>query len=396
MRKYLLTRCTYYGRRATNAIHSRSALLLLLAIVLVLSPSLLPQSSSAQEDHLVTLNLKDMKVSEILKLLSDKGNLNMALQSDIKGKLTIFLTEVTVAEALDTVCDVGDLAYVKRNGIYHIMSATRYQQLYNEPFRSKVETHIFELEFVEPDQALQSVQQLRSKDGKIFADHGSRSIIVIDRSDVVSQISDIISFLDQPLELRSYSLHNVNVSDVLPKIQPFLYPGGTFHVDYESNTLWLQDSPAEVERIAFLIREFDKPALTETSVFLLSHAEPSRISEAITPLLTPEVGRIHSDVNTNKVFVTDFPSSLQGIADVIASLDLKTPEVLLDTRIVQVDLKDENRMGVNWEVVAEQVSAFVLETHCRIGTEASVLRMPRLLLLKLSLPALRLRCSSGS
>jgi general secretion pathway protein D len=197
---------------------------------------------------------------------------------------------------------------------------------------------------------------MRSKDGRIFADRASNSIVVIDKPEILRQVGEIIEVVDKPLEMKTIELKNVNVNDIQPKIQPFLSPGSKLQVDIASNRITLQDSPREILRFEQLVTEFDQPSLTETQVFVLAHADPAVMVTAIKPELTPEIGRMHQDEATSKIIVTDFPAVLDYIAEIIQDLDIMTPEVMIEVKMIQVSLSDRFRMGVNWEVVSREVN----------------------------------------
>ena len=304
----------------------------------------------------VKLNLRDMEVGEILKLLSEKGSFNMAIHSDVKGQLTVYLEDVPPKEALHAVCEIGNLAYIEKNDIYHSMSGQRYEQIFGRKFYEKLNTHVFKLENADPTAVLQNLQQLRSPEGKSFGDRSSQSLIVIDRREVIDQISNIIGVLDQPVETASFILRNASANELLPRLQPFVSQGGVVQADPQINGILIQDSSQAIKRLSSLIQQFDTPRLAETRSFSVAHTEPSVIMEAIKPLLTPDLGWVHADENSSKVFVSDFPERLDEVARIIVDLDSRTPEVLIEAKIIQIVLSDHLQMGVDWQFLSDTVN----------------------------------------
>jgi general secretion pathway protein D len=64
-------------------------------------------------------------------------------------------------------------------------------------------------------------------------------------------------------------------------------------------------------------------------------------------------GKMVPDVETNSVMVVDYPSNIANIDDYLKMADVPVPQVLIEAKIVEVDLNKENALGVNWNTVAE-------------------------------------------
>jgi type IV pilus assembly protein PilQ len=54
------------------------------------------------------------------------------------------------------------------------------------------------------------------------------------------------------------------------------------------------------------------------------------------------------DERTNTVIVTDVPSNLFQISQVIARIDARTPQVLIQSRIVETKLERDEELGIEW------------------------------------------------
>ena len=137
--------------------------------------------------------------------------------------------------------------------------------------------------------------------GKIFADRNTNALVIVDRPEIVDRIEKMIKKLDQPRETKSFVLENATAASVLTKIQPFLSAASRTQLDIEGNRILVQESASGMEEIAFLIAEFDRPTLLETRFFELSHALPEAVLSAVTPELTPDLGKVVSDEKTNTI-----------------------------------------------------------------------------------------------
>jgi type IV pilus assembly protein PilQ len=105
------------------------------------------------------------------------------------------------------------------------------------------------------------------------------------------------------------------------------------------------------ERKGQIVRVMTVEALEQealaTEVFPLDYATAKEVPGVIQEMLSDR-GRVKFDERTNTVIVTDVPSNLFQIKAVIARLDQRTPQVLIETRIVETRLEKEENLGIEW------------------------------------------------
>jgi len=75
--------------------------------------------------------------------------------------------------------------------------------------------------------------------------------------------------------------------------------------------------------------------------------ENSGITEIVKKLLSKD-GTVVEDYRTNSLIVTDVPSRIQSIAQVIASLDVSVPQVLIEVEMLDVKKEAVDQLGVKW------------------------------------------------
>lgn len=84
-----------------------------------------------------------------------------------------------------------------------------------------------------------------------------------------------------------------------------------------------------------------------TEVYSLNYAKAEEVTESVKEMLTDR-GRIKFDERTNVAIVTDIPTSLYQISRIIHRLDKRTPQVLIEAKIVETRLDDSERLGIDW------------------------------------------------
>ncbi len=86
-----------------------------------------------------------------------------------------------------------------------------------------------------------------------------------------------------------------------------------------------------------------------TEVIKLNYAKSEDISDTIGDMLS-ERGKIQSDSRTNTLVVTDIPTNVYKIKQVIVKLDKKTPQIMIEAKIIETVLGKNERMGIDWNM----------------------------------------------
>ena len=85
----------------------------------------------------------------------------------------------------------------------------------------------------------------------------------------------------------------------------------------------------------------------ETKTFILNYSKASEIQASIQDILT-ERGRVKVAERTNMVVVTDIPTNLYRIGEVIQKLDKMTPQAFIDSKIIKTDVSNTENLGIKW------------------------------------------------
>lgn len=237
------------------------------------------------------LELKDMDILDVLKLISKKSGLNIVAGKNVRGKLTIFLKDVDVWDALQIILETNELAYVQEGNIIKVITDKDYELIYGKKFGDKTQTKIIPLKYASSPDLIPLLTQLKSVVGKVMADE-------------------------------------------------------------KSNTVVLIDTPAKISEMQSLIQDIDVPIVTK--IFNLEYAKAEDLEKKISEALTKNVGKVKSDSRSNKLVITDTPLKMADIEKIISAFDERHREVLIEAKIVKVILSDQYQMGVNWEAIVKQ------------------------------------------
>jgi len=86
---------------------------------------------------------------------------------------------------------------------------------------------------------------------------------------------------------------------------------------------------------------------TQTQVYFLNYAEGKRLEKSISQLLSKE-GTVRTDARSNTLIVTDLPQNLDKITPVIGRLDQQTPQVLVQSMVIETNAVVSEDIGINW------------------------------------------------
>ncbi|MBI2093352.1 MAG: hypothetical protein HYT88_01315 [Candidatus Omnitrophica bacterium] len=232
----------------------------------------------------ISLDLKGVDILDVLKLLSQKSGLNFVAGHNVSGRVTIFVNDVDVWEAFELIIGANDLAYERRGDIVTVMTSRDYELIYGQRFQGRTEGAVRVLQYAKGVQVATVLNQVKSAVGRVVADE-------------------------------------------------------------TTDTLILNDVPGRLKEMLDLIEQLDRP--TETRVYLLNYAEAEKLKEKVQELLSP-IGTFTVDARTNKAVVTDLKETVEKVDRLVRAFDSADGEVLIDARIVKVELTDEMDLGIDW------------------------------------------------
>lgn len=86
---------------------------------------------------------------------------------------------------------------------------------------------------------------------------------------------------------------------------------------------------------------------TETVIKHLSYAKAADAATFLTAMASPR-GKIVVDTRTNQLVITDIPSYVRTMLSLIETIDIPTPQVVIEARIVETTKNFSRQLGVQW------------------------------------------------
>ena len=123
----------------------------------------------------------------------------------------------------------------------------------------------------------------------------------------------------------------------------FVEENGIYRIDTAEQ---LRQEKLSVERARKQVEDLAELKLGKVR---LSFANAEEIKDALEKMLT-ERGNIDVDVRTNSLLINDVIERVALISDMALQLDSKTPQVEINARLVDMDLKATRELGINWSL----------------------------------------------
>jgi len=86
-----------------------------------------------------------------------------------------------------------------------------------------------------------------------------------------------------------------------------------------------------------------------TAVYQIKYARAEKLQAVVSKLLT-ERGRAQADVRANALIISDIPQVIQAMDSIMRALDKPSAQVLIEARLVEVDVNNSLELGVNWSI----------------------------------------------
>jgi type IV pilus assembly protein PilQ len=153
----------------------------------------------------ISVNLKDVDLKDFFRLIHEISGLNVVLDPNVHGTLTIVLDDVPWDQALDIVLKNNDLARELEGNVLRIATVetlkheadARRAQIESEALAvDKVEVTRF-LSYAKAKDAMLTVKKFLSQRGDVVADERTNAVIVNDIPKVIPTIDRLLTQLDR-------------------------------------------------------------------------------------------------------------------------------------------------------------------------------------------------------
>ena len=360
----------------------------LLMFQLTVSPAL------AQE---YTVNLKDTDIQELIKFVADVTGSTIVVDPSVKGKIKVISSKpVTKAELYDlflSILDVHGYTAVRTGNVIRIIP--------NKDARSapvdvpppedvgnndEYVTQVIRLENISAAKLIPVLRPLVPQQAHMAAYAPSNAIIISDIRSNINRIVEIIDRMDRSAVQRTQviKLRYAVAEDVVQMLQTLekqtkgdgadASDEVTLVADKRTNSVVVTADELNAERIEELISYLDTPLEQSgnVKVIYLEYADATEVAEVLTRVMqnitrmddegnrkrsSGSNSTIEADEGTNALIITADADEMAALEAVIARLDIRRAQVLVEAIIVEMEITEGQELGLQW-LFADDSGAF--------------------------------------
>lgn len=88
----------------------------------------------------------------------------------------------------------------------------------------------------------------------------------------------------------------------------------------------------------------------ETSIVRINYAQAGSLAKTVESILTKNRGRVVADTGSNALILTDTRSRIASVTDFVRGLDIRTPQLSIQAKIIFVDRTNIEALGVKYDL----------------------------------------------
>jgi general secretion pathway protein D len=334
------------------------------------------------------INLKDADIGAFISQVADITGKSFVVDPRVKGKVNVITSEAMnshgVYELFLSVLQLHGFAAVPAGDVILIVQQNDVKQNgrdLDEKAGIGSQELLTKVIMIKNTPALDLVPILRplvAKYGHLAGVKSSNALIISDHAVNIRRIEQIIDRLDKSgsEELEVIQLKEAwvgNVVTMLQSLDPAKVSQGNANntdntsgsirvvADERSNRLIIKGEKTARERIRQLIEQLDQPSYFSGSaqVIRLHYADATKLAEMLKALMADtSTGKdenqakgqaaIYADEDLNALVVRAEPSLMKEVQELVASLDVRRAQVLIESAIVEVTGDNSAALGVQW------------------------------------------------
>ncbi len=154
----------------------------------------------------ISLEVTEMDIREVFKILMDESGVNMVLSDEVKGTISLKLREVPWDQALVVIMRTKKLGYTRQGSVIRVAalsdlraeeddaSKVALQRKNNAPLKVK----LIPISYAKIDELAKNVQTVLSEKGKVIMDSRTSSLVLTDLEEYLQRAEKLIQSIDTP------------------------------------------------------------------------------------------------------------------------------------------------------------------------------------------------------
>jgi type IV pilus assembly protein PilQ len=325
----------------------------------------------------ITMDFQDIKLKNAFRLLSEQAGINITMDPEVDGTTTLRLQEIPLLDAIDTILATNDLERVMVGDVIRVGKAKKIQEFMQE---NKSQITSIEQRITAFRSKIKAIEDRKKKEenpspieGSLRTDEiGEAGCIKIEEEEICFYYSTVRLTYAKPSQI-------VKILDCMFNMNcPGTAAGSSAAAQSNEAASSVADQKLQREqRISQLTEKLQEQGFSPDSPGSLSRivqAEQLDLDRQRTDAATARTDAYRSrtglssldtqrsrrereiiansmlwqDDDRKMIFMKDTSERLAQMKQVIKSLDLPTPQVMIESRLVRASREWSRELGVRW------------------------------------------------
>lgn len=353
----------------------------------------LPNADSVKNTQL--WNLQDADILSIINEVSQETGKNFVVDPRVSGKITLVSSKpIKPSEVYQVFLSILELlgySAIPTGNVVKIVPNMESGEFATHVASSKIPgkgdevvVRVIPLDNVSANQLIPVIRPMLPQWSNISAYIPGNILILLGRAANLERISNVIRNIDDastnqidivPLKQASAS----QLAIVLGNLQNSARAQGdmpqvSVAADDHTNSLLLSGNKSARLHMKYLISQLDEPSAGKqgnTEVIYLRYLQSKTLAPILGKIAQNMLGKadanasqissnlnrnkplenftnIQSEPNTNAIIITASPTILAALKSIVAKLDIRPAQVLVEAIIVEIDESDLKNLGIQW------------------------------------------------
>ena len=321
---------------------------------------------SAQETFI--LNYEDVDIKKVTQDIAQFSKKTIILDPRVKGKVTIYsnanLDRDQVWNVYLRTIQVNGFSTISEDGFLRVIPE-------NEATRDKTsnyssgdfETAVIPLNNRSTEEILPMIKPITGRQAHLSSIPSVNSILLVDRSSNVQRIKNLLTDLDKNnvakiTTIKLDNLSSIEAVRILDKLKTQNNPTINNFVAIpftQSNSVILSSNEFVAKNIKSTLNTLDKDITNNdtTDVIYLKYAKAQDVASILSSIASTFVSEtegsktvITHHEKTNSLIISSAEENLNSIKNIIAKLDIRRAQVLVEAIVVDLSEKAAKSLGV--------------------------------------------------
>lgn len=355
------------------------------AISCLLIAGLAGSMNTYAEGYSGTLNLKNADIREVVTQISAITGKSFIIDPRVKGNVTVVsntkMDRDTTYELFLSVLRVHGYAAVPSGNVIRIVQQVLAKQSGNpgdfsdNTSSEELVTQVISVRNTASAELVKILRPLIPQYGHIAGLTSPNALIISDHASNIARLAEIVNRIDvaESSTTEIVQLKEAWVEDMvalLEQLAPEQIGKGakgpnkiTLVASERTNSIVIKGDPGSISRVVALIKQLDIPAnrAGTIQVVRLAHSDAAELAAILKELISQNgkgdkpgqdiATSIQADEALNALVIKADPSTMAELKDIIAKLDVRRLQVLIEAVIVEVTTTFNRKLGTEFSVV---------------------------------------------